>query len=773
MTISFVGLGTYAVSNGSSPMFPTPHASATADDLHILLVGWKADSGIAASGLMPHIDGWVPLGAAFGGAMDNLCQFAYYRIGTPTTPKVVTPNFVVTDGFAQQIHYKKTAAYWDIGWCGVDDNTSAANLSATTYTFQTFQPAGGDIILALIGLASGNSSISADTFTQSGITFGTVTVHTAHDSPNFHFRVLSAPVAAGSTTATITYSHTRAANSSGSGIILRLNEYNLTSGEVKRRTPQPWSVPMGTSTNIALPMMSTFDDGNNLHIAFIGIKPFDAEIVPPEGWRLLAEITNGTTGSGSDTGSVKVAAYYKFGTLLDQTSHGIPITRGIVYEWLASSSSVWIGWIETYSKYSARPWAVPLTVVGTDSSHGSNYSATATAALAATAPDALLTFTFLNTDAGTPSSIGLSLSGATLGTLLTFFNTDTTLGHDAAAILNFAQVVSGTGSGSPQLTFTNASSSSGATIFVCLRQNPEVTATVSAPPSDFSLDQGRYIINLTNIYPYLDALSIVRISDTNNYRPEFVVSAEVVETPMEFYDYEFHYAATDSNDIESFHYQIDFYIGTNKVGEVLTSSVTPHTDRLADPNYTTAGQHPGTYIKNPRAELCMPVTIGSFDSYRRDGRILGEHHILGNPYPVVVTDLMSSMRGRFSILVYADANWIGTYGVVRYLDELRELFDVGQPLYFQTIWPWMSGIPDFHFVVRSYEVDRRSRVVHMNDDDDRSPIFEVTVEFVETAPPGEESILTPITWASLAQNYNLWKNMTAANVTWLDVLNDG
>jgi hypothetical protein len=243
-----------------------------------------------------------------------------------------------------------------------------------------------------------------------------------------------------------------------------------------------------------------------------------------------------------------------------------------------------------------------------------------------------------------------------------------------------------------------------------------------------------------------------------------------------FYDGTFHYASATSNDVESFHYVVDLYIGNHKVGSVTSNSVTPHADRIADPefylNYPWE-QAPGTYIKLPKEEVCWPVVIGDFDSYSQDGRILGKYNVLGNPFPVVVTDVMSARRGNFTIVVYHDAQWTGGADTLSYIEELRQLIESGEPLYFQTVWPWMSGIPDFHFIVESVSVQRASRIVYLDDDATRAPAFIVSVEWTEVATSAEESTLAPITWGSLKQNYDLWGHMSAANVSWLDVLNDG
>lgn len=771
MTISFVGAGTAQTSDGSASMLVPPHASAAEGDLHILLVSWRRVGTQADTDRIPRIDGWNILAFNTGGQSSvALYQYAYYRIGTPEDVKVPLLNFPAAAGAAVQLHYSSDEEFWSVESSWGDDTSFGSNYSATGSGFTDVRPVAGDVVVAFTTLESTAGTITNDALSQSGLTFGTVTLRADESqSTDLRIRAVDAPVNSGTTAVDTTYTHSNASSNSGGTIFLRITDFDLSPGEIFHRTSDPLATSNsgGTGLTVAAPF---FQDSNNLHIAYIGLKPFSAIPEPALGWTLLAVETNGTTASGNDTGSVKVVVYYKFGILTE--TEETTVGDGPFITFPVDTNTVWMATIHSYFGHPSTPWAVPTAQVGSDSTHGANYSATGGGQLGAVAGDVVQAFTFLNSDAGTPSSLSLSISGLTLGSLTTVANTDTTSGHDAAFILVEAEVSSGTEAGAPVFTFSNASSTSGSTVFILLHLNPEITFTAAEPASGFSTDNGRYLLTATNVFPHYDTFSIVRVSETGNYQPEFVAADRFQETPLEISDWAFHYAAVDSNDEETFHYQLDLYIGTNKVGEVTSNSVTPHTSRTSDPNYD-ATKAPGTFIKSLTDDVCWPVTIGDFDGYETQGRTLGEYDILGNPFPVVVTDVMSATRGRFTILIYDNPQHVGSDGVISTIKQLRDLFASGQPLFFQTVWPWMSGIYDFHFVVRNYTVNRLNRVVILEDDDASSPVFEVDVSFIETEIVEEQGVLAPLTWESLSLDYGFWGNMSAANTTWLDVLNDG
>lgn len=65
-----------------------------------------------------------------------------------------------------------------------------------------------------------------------------------------------------------------------------------------------------TATSITLPIGAGAAAGDMM-IAMISIKAYNSAISTPSGWTSLGLLANGTTASGTGTGSVKVQAFYK------------------------------------------------------------------------------------------------------------------------------------------------------------------------------------------------------------------------------------------------------------------------------------------------------------------------------------------------------------------------------------------------------------------------------------------------------------------------------
>lgn len=214
---------------------------------------------------------------------------------------------------------------------------------------------------------------------------------------------------------------------------------------------------------------ATEPQAGDLCILTVTTKPFTATIVTPTGttWTKITEVTTGSTGSGTDVGSGKIAAYYHEcdGTHSHaSTSETVSITSG-------NSSG---GGIIVYSKDAAEIWDATTVANGNDSSAG-NYSATGGTFAIATG-DWFVATTFNGSDAGTVSSNALSMSGATLNDTARK-NTAVTTGQDSRYMMLDAECTAGSASTAPVHSYTNASAAEGGTLFVRLR------VTVGLPPS--------------------------------------------------------------------------------------------------------------------------------------------------------------------------------------------------------------------------------------------------------------------------------------------------
>lgn len=306
-----------------------------------------------------------------------------------------------------------------------------------------------------------------------------------------------------------------------------------------------------------------------------------------------------------------------------------------------------------------------------------------------------------------------------------------------------------------------------------------VLALSASPASNFATTDCRYAISATGLTPAsYDTYFLYRVSGSTGYEDEFVISDGEVDgaTSLSLSDYEFHFAKKDSLTAETVTWRLELYLGTTKITEVSTTPArNPHTDRAADSAYTGASS-PGTWIKKIDSDtpMCVPVTVSEFNSWSRETNIMSENRVLGTPHPIIITDYMGGKSGKFTLLVYSSPSWAGGGSTMGSVKALEDLFDSGSIYYFQTTWPALSGIHDFYFMVRSYSVTRNSRVVPLHEGTGGDlPTFYVEVNFIEQERPADQGNLAPVTWQTVKDNYATWTDMSAANNSWLEVLQDG
>lgn len=114
-----------------------------------------------------------------------------------------------------------------------------------------------------------------------------------------------------------------------------------------------------TSTTVAYNNVSA----GRLALLTVGIKPNTGTITDPSGWTKVGEQAGGTGTNAADTGQTKVAVYYKVLTGSETGSVTINATGGSIQ-----------GVMDVFSK-TLGSWDVGVFVAGSDSSHGTNFSA--------------------------------------------------------------------------------------------------------------------------------------------------------------------------------------------------------------------------------------------------------------------------------------------------------------------------------------------------------------------------------------------------------------
>lgn len=221
-------------------------------------------------------------------------------------------------------------------------------------------------------------------------------------------------------------------------------------------TPIASGVAVG-STNPSVPAGATTGD---LSVLVVCVKPYDTTIATPTGWFKIGEATNGTVPDGGDVGSTKVAMFVK-------ESAAVGAIGNIVFSGATTANAC----IHTFASSAAIGWDWVIYTSGGDSTNGANYSATGAAGIAVASGDVVVWGTAVNSDGGTPSAVTLGgMSGATIGTANTASDGPTNTASDCRVMIGSSPITAGSSSAAPTFAYTNASNTSGTTMWVRLRE---------------------------------------------------------------------------------------------------------------------------------------------------------------------------------------------------------------------------------------------------------------------------------------------------------------
>jgi hypothetical protein len=326
-------------------------------------------------------------------------------------------------------------------------------------------------------------------------------------------------------------------------------------------------------------------------------------------------------------------------------------------------------------------------------------------------------------------------------------------------------VTSGTATVGPIFGFTNASTSSGSTVFVRLRA---VTAIVEVLPLDnFSLAAG-YQVTASGLTGYSE-YQIQRVDLTGGTAIDIVRGGSRKSlsgvTTVVLDDYEFRFRNEDGVIIQA-RWDLLLYLNNVLQGTLSSAPRTPVMDAENDVCYDPKTS-PFSWVKNVTTPILnQPVAVGDFDTYARSGRILSKLNVLGRSKPVVITDVLAGTEGTFTILVDRDSSWTGAENVVKYNSDLRLLFDTGSVYLFQTLDPFSTAIMDFYFSIESVQVKRETRIVGI----DLNPTTTWSIKYVEVDRPSASDVaVSTRTWNDVLLSATSWNGVLATNDTWLDV----
>lgn len=503
-----------------------------------------------------------------------------------------------------------------------------------------------------------------------------------------------------------------------------------------------YDVTGSTSSSVTWPNGTSIGD---MGVLFVGVKPYTATINTPTGWTKVDETTNGTTGSGLDTGSVKVAAFQK---ICSSTSASVSVT--------ATGSNCIVTSLCSFTKDFGKIWMVEQSTVGSDTTNGANYSATGGApteyTLSGTLKDILVVGSAINSDGGTRSGHALTTSGITFGTLNVRVNQGSTVGDDMAIVAVDATATAGSSTSAPVYTFTNASSSSGSSIFIRLRSiAPAVSAafnnSVNSPGFDIttSVESGFATFGL-------DTYTVSREDLSGQYDTEAVRGMDrVIPNYTTATDYEYPF-------VDEIRYIYDAYeIDGVKFAQVTSTNVVP--TFVASPSLLTGN----FYIKDVTTpNRSIAAVVSTMEVIENPGNILGEYHVLGRREPVIFTDIVSARTGSFTV---TSTDFIGTTGISSTLAH-RNLFKTGEVLLFQSVKNTVD-FPDMYFVVERFSEDFITRP----DGTVMTVIFSVSFKEVNR-PLTLDIAVSSATWGDLYNDpaYSTWADVAANNATWSDVL---
>jgi len=212
------------------------------------------------------------------------------------------------------------------------------------------------------------------------------------------------------------------------------------------------------------PTLPASPQAGDVHILFIGGKPYDLTRNAPSGWTLITgtDGTNGSTASGTQVGSVAWAAYYRVWQSGDSNptiswTGGFP-TMAVIHR-LRPASGYTIG--------------TPAGTKGQDTSSGTGYSATMSADPGITTGDVLIHYTVTPNNLATFASPTITATSATIGTVTENPASEitTTTGADGSASAATATVTSGTATAAPVCAWTLGAASTGGSAFVRIRQS--------------------------------------------------------------------------------------------------------------------------------------------------------------------------------------------------------------------------------------------------------------------------------------------------------------
>ncbi|MEK7520385.1 MAG: fibronectin type III domain-containing protein [Patescibacteria group bacterium] len=332
ITYQTPGAIAYSTSGGTSvsPAYP---ASIAANNLLMLVIGMKPS--VANGGSVTTPSGWTAVpsgsltgaggyGVTLGADTGNTNVFTYYKVaaGTESGTLAVT---IASNGvsWAQMYRYTNASGSWSVaGTTGSDTSAGSVSIAFGANPGVTT----GDNILAAMVIPTDVTTaaqFSAEAFSQTGITFGTVTEISEPDSTvgndigGFTVRVpISSGTASGNPTLTATAGGTTT-NVRGPGVFIRIREAN-TAPTLTITQPDG----TGDTVNVGDLYNITYDlaDPDPLH-AVTAAMYYDTDASGLNGTAITGACATAAEGTGAtcswNTTGMTPGTYYVYGLTSD------------------------------------------------------------------------------------------------------------------------------------------------------------------------------------------------------------------------------------------------------------------------------------------------------------------------------------------------------------------------------------------------------------------------------------------------------------------------
>lgn len=223
-------------------------------------------------------------------------------------------------------------------------------------------------------------------------------------------------------------------------------------------------------TTSVVPALPATPAAGDVHVMFVGAKPYNATIGTPAGWTLITNTngTNGTTANGTDVGSVCVASFYKVWVSGD----GNPTSS-------ITTGNTALGVIHRLRPTSGYTIDTPVGQKGTDVTSGTGYAATMGADIGITVGDALVSSTFIAGNNATFATPTITATGLTVGTVTENPATEGTTsgGLDCEASSSTALPTAGTSSAAAVVGWTLSVAQTGMSNLIRIRETVAAAAT--------------------------------------------------------------------------------------------------------------------------------------------------------------------------------------------------------------------------------------------------------------------------------------------------------